>query len=350
MEITPELAASRLAEHDSILLLTHSSPDGDTLGSAYAICRVLQSMGKKAAVLSEELPQKFEYLKEYIAPQSFEPEYIAAIDVAEEGLLPEAAHSFRGKIELCIDHHISNTRYAEEYCVEPTAAACAEVVFKLLTAMAQPIDSLTATALFTGLTTDTGCFRYSNVTPQTHQTAAKLLQLGAQGHKINKLMFETNTKQRVKLEQLALSTLEYFYEDKIAVMCITKEMLEVSGAQSGDTEGLPSVPRTISGVEVGITIREKSDGSLKASVRSNEKLCSASELCARFGGGGHAAAAGCSFENIGFDKAKRLLVEAAGEILANAENDAVINSSNNEAGSAQADGAWDTKHNGGSRA
>lgn len=317
MEITPDIAASRLAEHDKILLLTHSSPDGDTLGSAYALCRVLQGMGKTAAVLSEELPQKFEYLSEYIVPQSFEPEYIAAIDIAEPGLLPEEARSLAEKINLCIDHHISNSHYANEYCVEPSAAACAEVVFKLLLAMAEPIDPLTATALFTGLTTDTGCFRYSNVTPQTHQTAAELLRYGAKGHEINKLMFETNTRQRVKLEQLALSTLEYFCEDKIAVMSITGEMLKISGAQQGDTEGLPSIPRTISGVEVGITIREKSDGSLKASVRSNERVCSASELCARFGGGGHAAAAGCSFEGLPLDAAKLVMIEAAREMLEN---------------------------------
>lgn len=316
MEITPDIAARLLAEHDDILLLTHSSPDGDTLGSAYALCRVLQQLGKRAAVLSEELPQKFEYLQEYILPCEFTPEYIVAVDIAEEGLLPEEAQQYKGKINLCIDHHISNSHYADKYCVEPTAAACAEVVFKTLKAMGA-IDSLTATALFTGLTTDTGCFRYSNVTPQTHQTASELLKLGAQGHKINKLMFETNTKQRIKLEQLALSTLEYFCEDKIAFMCITREMLELSGAQSGDTEGLPSIPRTISGVEVGITIREKADGVLKASVRSNENVCSASELCSRFGGGGHAAAAGCSFKGIPLDAAKVVMIEAAKEILEN---------------------------------
>lgn len=316
MQTTIEQAADILKNSDNILLLTHMSPDGDTLGCAFALCRALQLMGKKARVTTEgEIPKKFLYLCDAVRESDFDEELVVAVDIADEKLFPENAHKYKGKVDLCIDHHMSNTHYAKAYCVEPTAAACAEVVFKLVVALGVEIDRLIANCIFTGLTTDTGCFRYSNVTKQTMNTAAQLIEIGCDSYKINKLMFETNSRERIALEQMALSTLEYFDEGKIAVMAVTLDMLEKSGASDSELDGIAAIPRTIEGVLVGILIKQKSDSLYKVSVRSDETVCSASELCANFGGGGHAAAGGCSFKDMTIEEIKLKLVSQAERML-----------------------------------
>lgn len=317
MEVSIERAAQILRENDNIIILTHVSPDGDTLGSAYAICHALQKAGKNARIVSEKVPLRYSYLSDsIITPGLFEEGFIVAVDVATEDLLPQDAEPYKGRIDLCIDHHSSNTHYAKCWCVEPNAAACAEVVFKIISLLDIKIDREIANCLFTGLTTDTGCFRYSNVTWQTMNTAAQLMKIGCDSYRINKLMFENNSKARVAVEQMALSTLEYFYDGKIAVILVTLDMLQKSGVTNdGELEGIASVPRTIEGVVVGITIREKSDGALKISVRSDEALCNANILCSSFGGGGHKAAGGCTIIGKTIEQAKKELVCVAERIL-----------------------------------
>lgn len=316
MEITIEKTAERLKEHNSFLILTHMSPDGDTLGSAHALCRALQALGKKARITTENgIPKKFSYLCEAVEQQSFDEEYIVAVDIADEGLFPKNAVQYKGKVDLCIDHHVSNMHYAAEYYVEPTAAACAEIIFKIINALGVKTDRLMANCVFTGITTDTGCFRYSNVTKQTMNTAAQLIETGCDSYKINKLMFETNSRARIAAEQMAMSTLEYFDDGKIAVMLVTLDIIKRSGVLDSELEGIASIPRTIEGVAVGITIRQKTESLYKISVRSDETICSANKLCALFGGGGHAAASGCAFENKPIEEIKRELVAAAEKIL-----------------------------------
>ena len=316
MQTTIEQAAEILKNSDNILLLTHMSPDGDTLGCAFALCRALQLMGKNARVTTEgEIPKKFLYLRDAVKEIGFDEELVVAVDIADEKLFPENAHKYRGKVDLCVDHHMSNTHYAKAYCVEPTAAACAEVVFKLVKALGVEIDRLIANCIFTGLTTDTGCFRYSNVTKQTMNTAAQLIEIGCDSYKINKLMFETNSRERIVLEQMALSTLEYFDDGKIAVMTVTLDMLEKSGASDSELDGIAAIPRTIEGVLVGVLIKQKSDSLYKVSVRSDETVCSASKLCSKFGGGGHAAAGGCSFCDKPIEEIKYELVKEAERLL-----------------------------------
>ena len=316
MQITIEQTAERLKENNDFLLLTHMSPDGDTLGSAHALCRILQALGKNARVLTEgKIPKKFEYLSCAVAEQSFDEKYIVAIDIADEGLFPASAAQYKGRVDLCIDHHISNTHYSSEYCVENDAAACAEIVFKVIKALKADIDRTVANCLFTGLTTDTGCFRYSNVTKQTMNTAAQLIEIGCDSYMINKRMFEMNSKQRVAVEQMALESLRYYDGDKIAVMCVTLDMIKKSGVDEGELEGLAAIPRTIEGVAVGITVRQKKENVYKVSVRSDESVCCANKLCAIFGGGGHAAAGGCIFKDEPLELVIERLVKAAQDVL-----------------------------------
>ncbi len=315
MTITLNEAAAFLKSREDILILCHASPDGDTLGSGAALCLALRSLGKKAQVrCSDKIGKKFEFLFQELPEQEFTPKTIVAVDVADEKLLEEPLLSqWGGKVELCIDHHPSNMHYAERYYVDPKAAATCEIIYDLLKYLEVPLTLPIATAIYTGISTDTGCFRYINVTPKTHRIAAKLLECHVEASTINHLMFETKSRDRIRLEQQVLETLEFFAQNRIAVIAITRKMVEDSGISEEETEGLASLPRQIEGVRIGVTLREKADGSVKISLRALHPL-NASNICAKFGGGGHPGAAGCSLQ-CSLEEAKKQIVGACEEVL-----------------------------------
>ena len=141
---------------------------------------------------------------------------------------------------------------------------------------------------------ETGCFRYASVTAETYRTAAYLVEQGAQNGTINRLMFETKSKAKVELEKLAMASLQYFCDEQIALICITTEMMQAAGAVDNDTESIPSLPRQIEGVKVAVTVKQKGEQDFRISLRTTEEV-DASQICAQLGGGGHKAAAGCSY-------------------------------------------------------
>jgi phosphoesterase RecJ-like protein len=170
-----------------------------------------------------------------------------------------------------------------------------------------------ADCLYTGVSTDTGCFRYTNTTADTLRIAADLLELGADNVFINKVMFETKTKKKIALEREIYDTIEYCCDDKCAIISVTSEMKKKLGVGDDELEGLASIPRQIEGVLVGITMRERDEGGFKVSVRSDSHV-NAAEFCARFGGGGHAAAAGCTVKG-SLEEAKARLIAEIGDFI-----------------------------------
>jgi phosphoesterase RecJ-like protein len=289
-------AVSILKDAESILILTHKSPDGDTLGSAFALCRALKNLGKQLSVVcSDSFPQKYDYLYKGLELTQFEPELIVACDIASVNLLGERLKPYENRIGLCIDHHPSNTKYADCTLIEPTAAATCEVMAQVIDLLGVEIDSDIANCLYTGLVTDTGCFRYSNTSPKTLRVAAHMIEKGASSAYINKLLFETKSRGRLEIERLVLETLEYHFDGRAALVVLTRSMNEKTGIGESDTEGIPSITACIEGVEVGITVKEKENDVYKLSLRTNG-LLNASNICGRFGGGGHAAAAGCQID------------------------------------------------------
>lgn len=314
MKIDHNRAAKLLANMDNIFIITHHYPDGDTLGSGFALCRGLRQMGKKANVIcSHEMPGKYDYMWENLPALSFTPENFVAVDTADTQLFGEALSKYADKVQLCIDHHGSNTLYAADTLLDVNAAATAEIIFSLLKIMDLPIDVLTANCLYTGIATDTGCFKYSNTTAKTHLIAAELINLGADKDMINRLMFETKTRARIEIERLALNNMEFYLDGKCALMYISREMIENSGVNEGDLEGLSPLPREIEGVAVGITIREKENSQYKISIRTGPEL-NAAELCSLFGGGGHPRASGCSLKG-SLKSVKEALISAVEQNL-----------------------------------
>lgn len=311
MRIDVKQCAQLLKDNDNILILTHAHPDGDTLGCGFALCRALMKLGKICAVInSDVIPKKYNYLFDDIAPIRFKPHYVVAVDVATPNLLGELDGQYH--IDLCIDHHGTNTEYADNLLLEDTPAAC-EIMYEVIKALGVEIDSRMAGCLYTGLTTDTGCFKYASTTAKTYRAAADLIELGADNGTINRVMFETKTKTYARLERMALESMEFFENERVAVITVTQDMYKKTGSNEQETEALAPLTRQVEGVEIGITIREKTDGTCKASLRTFETV-NAAELARFFGGGGHNQAAACRFD-CGVEEAKAQLVEKCGELL-----------------------------------
>lgn len=282
-------------------ILTHMYPDGDALGSAFALCRILQKLGKFAKVIySNPIPEKFEYLTKLVAYQDFEPEYIISVDLADTGLLEPDLKKYSDKIDMCIDHHISNKNYSNIKFVDPTAAANCEIIYRLLKEINVTPDSETASALYTGIATDTGCFEYSNTTADSHFIASKLIELGAESNKINEKLFTVKSQKKLSVEKLLYENLEYFFEGKCAITHITLSEMDRLKVNDNEIDGIASLPIKIEGVQIGITLREKKDNCYKVSVRTSSDI-NANDFCAYFGGGGHAKAGGFSISGNLFD-------------------------------------------------
>ncbi len=309
-------AAELLKAADNVLILTHRNPDGDTLGSGFALMHALRSKGKRARVLCcDKIPKKYSYMFGE-RQEDFSPEYTVCVDVADIKLLGnEFSKEFGNNVDLCIDHHGSNTGYADNLLLRSCAATC-EIIYDIVNLLETEITPIIADCLYTGISTDTGCFLFSSVTPETHIIAADLIKKGADYVNINKIMFETKSIGYFKLEKSALSTIETFFGGKCAVMSITQKMLCESGTDESDCDGIAGIPRKIEGVLVGVTVRERSDGTYKVSLRSHEPVDSA-KICKLMGGGGHARAAGCELNPEAFEAEKAKLLSIIEDELKN---------------------------------
>ncbi|MCR4925661.1 MAG: bifunctional oligoribonuclease/PAP phosphatase NrnA [Clostridiales bacterium] len=304
-----------LKEHDNFLILCHSHPDGDTLGCGFALARALRSMGKKANVKCEDnIPRKFSASCEIIEEQDFEPEYIVSVDVADTKLLGEnVQREYGDKINLAIDHHSKNADFADYLYVDASAAAACEIIYQIVCELGVVITKDIADCIFTGLSTDSGCFRYSNTTPRTHYFAAKVMECGADAAKINRIMFETKTKEYAILERMVLESLKLYCDNKLAIIAITQDMYKTSGCSEDECDGIASLPRQIEGVLAGVTIKEKKDGKFKISVRTYAPV-DAAQICSKMGGGGHVRAAGCQLEGT-LEETINTIVENVKEFL-----------------------------------
>lgn len=305
---------SYLKTHDDYIILTHISPDGDTLGSAYALSLALTSIGKRAFVVcSDEIPKKYDYFVKAASLKSFDYKTIIAVDVADAKLLGSLYEKYGDKIELNIDHHISNTKYAKNLYLDASAAATAECIYDIAEKMNIEITPLMATALYTGIATDTGCFKYSNVTPKTHITAAKLLSCGIDAADINRRMFDTKSKSRLELEKMVLESAEFYFNDRCMILTVTTEMQQKTGCEQSDLDGVAAISRSVEGVKIGVSVKQGYKDTYKVSLRTYPPF-DASAICKKLGGGGHKAAAGCTLEGT-LSNVKEELLKAVGETI-----------------------------------
>lgn len=303
-----------LLERDQFLILTHRRPDGDTLGSAAGLVQGLTEAGKTAYILfnPEVTPRYAGYVEKYWAPEGFVPSHVITVDIASEDLFPINGTEHRGNISLCIDHHPSNSNYARISCVDSQKAACGEILYEILLEMNGRLSIEAATSLYVAISTDTGCFAYGNTTSSTLRIAAELVDAGVPTGEINRELFRKKAKSRIMLEAMITSGIEFYFNGAVAIATITGGMMAQAGANENDMDDVASIPGSIEGVIVGITIRETGEAEgCKVSVRTLP-LVNANHLCTRFGGGGHAMAAGFSL-NVSTGEVKRLLIDALSE-------------------------------------
>ena len=300
-------AAALLRRFDRVLILTHIRPDGDTVGCAAALCAGLRALGKAAYLLPnpELTDTTAPYSRPYEAPADFVPDTVVSTDIATVGLFPENARPYAGRVDLAIDHHPSFESFGRENIVRPEAAACGELVYDILARLG-PITPEIALPLYVALATDTGCFAYANTTAQTHAVAAALMRTGIDYQTVNKVFFRTKSRKRMQLEAAILNSCEFYDQGRVAVLSVPLSLMARVEASETDAEDLSALGPQIEGVDCAITMRELRPDVWKMSLRTGPRI-NATEVCRLLGGGGHAAAAGCTVE--------APWAEAKGEIL-----------------------------------
>lgn len=317
-------ALAKLKGHGAWTLVCHEHPDGDTLGSAFALCSLAKRCGKRAAVVSKDpLPQAlsfFPYADELIcspsAPRSLaEGALLVAVDMSTAERSVDNFGELLSVCEdsLCIDHHGDNRLFCKTNLVEPQASATAEIVVRLMEAYGEGITAGEAAALYTALSTDNGSFRFSSTTAESHRCAGVLLEAGAKPDEIDDRVSQNMSAASLRLWGLALSRTETFGGGERAIFWLRRDELETSGVGSAELDGLVNLLMRIKGVKLALFLTEY-DGYSKLSVRARPPY-SARSVAAAFGGGGHPCAAGAKTAGAFEDILERVKKEALNDAV-----------------------------------
>lgn len=294
-ELTRYDCADWLLARDHFVILTHRKPDGDTVGSAAGLCRGLRSLGKTAHILNNpEFTQLYLPLVEGLTKaQPEEGDILVAVDVAADTMLPRAYDHLKNSIDLRIDHHGSGREYTPREHVDPESAACAEIIWELLLDMGAEPDKETAEAIYVGVATDTGCFRFANTTAHTFDVAGDCAAAGADVYSWNQKLFDTQSLPKLRLQGWIIDHVQFLADGHLAICPLPKAVEEGIGVSEDDMNDISSFLRSIEGVKMSALLRQTDAEHVKISVRAVPGY-NASIVCQSFGGGGHAGAAGCS--------------------------------------------------------
>ena len=318
--MTIEQVLRLMKQSKKVALIAHVQPDGDSIGSCLALADTLRALDKSVDLYCQDkVPAALTYLhgtSQFQAVNEKEEPYdlTIAIDCSDEERMGTCYAVFQtGKHTMNIDHHISNTLFAEINLVDFKAAATGEVIYRIVRELVQVPSKAAAEALYTGISTDTGGFRFRNTTAQTHQIASELIPCGIDVESISTLLYRTNRLERIRLLERALNSLTLYHNDQIAIITITQEDLNATGAMESEIENMVNYAKDIVGVELGILLKEKATGTINISFRSNGGF-DVSELAGQLGGGGHKAAAGAKLE-MTMEQARSLVLETSVKAL-----------------------------------
>lgn len=296
---TLQQIANRIKKAKQVAIFVHMRPDGDAFGSALALSTALTSLGIESEVCVEtDLPSNLLFIDGLQAVKKSptkEYDLLITLDCSDEqrlgALLDEFNRAKRKVDTINVDHHISNTRYAKYNYVRECAANCMNVA-TLIEYLGASIDKKTAEYLLVGLLTDSGNFSHDDVNEETFMLAAKLVSAGADVRYYNYNLFKKQPKARAKLHAVTMNGMRYFFEDRFALITITREAMKNCGADNGMTEGFVDFPLNVDTVEVAASIMEVGYRQYKISLRS-KTYADVNRIAGVFGGGGHVRAAGC---------------------------------------------------------
>ncbi len=325
-KLTVEQFCDRLENYSSYKLLMHSSPDGDTLGSCMALSHILCEMGKCAYIVypDEKFPEhlvQFQTVKVYSPSEAEElsSDAVMTVDVAAPNQLRGNWDRYRESIVLMLDHHDSGMAMADNL-IRPEASAVGEIVYDIAMELIARgrithLPRAAAEAIFLSISSDTGCFKYSNATPKTHRIAASLIEQGVPSAKINLLCFDSKSPEQIEAEKITYNNLRILLGGKLVVAALDKNTK--AGLANEHFENAVNIARSVKGSLVSCSVKEKDtqQGSFRVSMRSGVDGIDVAQLCAMFGGGGHVCAAGCSIDADNIDAAIAQIVQKVAEVV-----------------------------------
>ena len=314
MTMTRSECARWLREHDNYLILTHRRPDGDTLGSAAALCLSLRKLGKTTHILENlQTTDRYRSLQEGLTVKEALPAHtLVCVDTASASLLPDNALPLLERIELRIDHHGTATPFTPHALVDASASACADIIWDVLAEMGITLDKEIAEALYIAVSTDTGCFRYANTNAHAYMLAAACAQAGGDLYAINQRIFDTNSLAKLRMQGWIAENTRFFQNGIMAVCAIPKAVEQQIGVTEDDMDSISGFTRSIEGVQLAATLRQLPDGKVKISMRAVPGM-DAAAVCAKFGGGGHKGAAGATLD-MTLDQAAEAMAAAMASI------------------------------------
>ena len=326
--------ALELLSGKRIIILVHSNPDGDCIGSGAALCAVLLSLGKDVRIVCPHtLPERLAFICKDIpenvlcfgsaVPEDFCADLVVSADVASPELLGKIREEYEDKINLCIDHHMINTVNADKILRKADSAACGEIILEICDELSKLSGKNLLTKeisdmLYAAISSDSGSFKYGNTTAKTLLYASRLKSVGADSEVISRLLFDTKSLAQYKLTGLVIPKTEFLLGGKLAYCLLLDSELAQCGASKEDCDGITQIFREISGVEVSVFAKQHTDSEsgenyVKMSLRSNSYV-NCAKICECFGGGGHIKAAGCTIKGESCERARELILEKISEL------------------------------------
>jgi phosphoesterase RecJ-like protein len=308
----------------SVLVLGHRRPDGDCIGSQVALTRILRAMGINAiAVNNDPVPrtlQKFVGDTPFTDPQGIEAgDYkIVTVDCADHARVGDELRERFPSVFLNVDHHVSNTKFAEHNFVLSDASATGEILAKFFFDSDLEVDQTTADALYLGICTDTGQFCYSGTNAAVFEVCRKLCESGCNPSMVAHELYEREKPGRIQLLQKFLASFRMEFNDSVCIGSIREDFYQETGTKPEDAENFVDYARSLEGVEIGVLVEDR-NGKLKGSFRAKDKKYRVDLLAKQFSGGGHACAAGFNVD-VPFDEFYPNLVNSIGEHLKIAQN------------------------------
>ncbi len=300
-------AAVAALRGQKVAVLGHMRPDGDCIGSTVAVVRALRSQGIEAVGLNQDaVPGNLEAFvgdTPLMLASSYEGDGEAAVsvDCADYKRVGSRLNTLYPEVAVNIDHHISNKAYGADNFVISDASATAEILAGFFLDLGYTIDPVTAQALYVGIATDTGQFRFPSTTPETFEIARRLCEQGARPAEAAFQLYERESFAKIKLLQRFLASLRREFDGRVCVGLIENGVYAETGATIDDSEGLVDYARSIDGVDVGVLIEDR-DGALKGSLRAKDPFYRVDQVAKQFGGGGHACAAGLNLEDSSIER------------------------------------------------
>lgn len=313
--------AGILSKPENTLILYHVRPDGDTVGSALALCEAARCFGSRAYVAgADDMPERLRFLcpKGFKSslyenlPKDFIPKRIITVDTAAPELLGRIYGEVCGKIDIMIDHHEMSSVFADN-CIVSSAAACGQIVLDIIFKMFENRSEIPKRVLdccYAAIASDTGCFKYSSVTPDTHKAAATLISMGVDIAEINTLLFDTKSEKQLCAESLAAARIKTYCHGRVSVVTFPYSLKTEYGLLDEHLETIVDIARCISGVMVAVAVKQPSDDeNYRISLRSNCNI-DVSRICSSFSGGGHKKAAGCTVVAENIEEAAQKILRA----------------------------------------